>query len=63
MVVVEHETTSEGTNWYIGFDAYDSEPDQRILCKNEHEAIKLQRLINGHIRKWYKSELNAKPRI
>ena len=53
VIIIEHREAS-GVNWGVSFDGYNPEPENLVLCSNEREALKLQNLINDHIRTWYK---------
>ena len=57
MVSIIEQVHEDRVDWYVSFDGYNPAEEDCILCKSDKEAIKLQRLINTHIRKWYKQEL------
>ena len=57
MVQIVEKHHDDGVDWYVSFDGYNPTDEDCVRCGNENEAIKLQRLINGHIRTWYRKEL------
>ncbi len=56
VILIEHHDEN-GVSWGVSFDGYNPDPENLVLCSNERNAVKLQNLINGHIRTWYKGEL------
>jgi len=57
MVQVIEQHHENGVHWYVSFDGYNPTEDKSYLCKDENQAIRLQRLINSHIRKYYSTEV------
>ena len=55
-IIEQHHDT--GVDWLISFEGYNPTDENCVRCSNEKEAIKLQRLINDHIRVHYKKELD-----
>ena len=58
MVIIIENQHEDGATWGISFDGYNPDDEFFTPCKSEKEAVKLQRLINDHLRKEYKKHLN-----
>ena len=57
MVHIIERHNEDSVDWFISFDGYNPSDEDCVRCNNEKEAIKLQNLINNHIRVWYRKNL------